>query len=63
MGDLGYSVKCHDCGKEIECGEEMLSYPRYEQVCYHCAGKRQRVAKDVLEPYTDDLEPCLPYYD
>ena len=63
MGDLGYYAVCYDCGKEFLCGEEEFNYPPIERVCYHCAGKRQRVAKDVLEPYNDDLMPCLPYYD
>jgi hypothetical protein len=67
MGDLGYSVKCYDCGKEFLCGEEFLSYPPSERVCYDCASKRQHYAIDVSDTYSDDysddLEPCLPYYD
>ena len=63
MGDFGYSVKCYDCGKKILCGEEEFNFPPIERVCFDCARKRQRYVKDVSEPYTDDLEPCLPYYD
>ena len=63
MGDLGYYAVCYDCGREFLCGEEFLSYPPSERVCYECAHKRQQCAKDVSEPYTDDLAPCLPYYD
>ena len=63
MGDLGYFVKCYDCGKEFMCGEHFFSYPPIERVCYDCAHKRLRYAKDESEPYNDDLEPCLPYYD
>ena len=42
MGDLGYSVKCYDCGKEFLCGEHFFSYPPIERVCYECAHKRQK---------------------
>ena len=63
MGDLGYYAICYDCGKEFLCGEHILSYPQKERVCYFCAQKRQKYAKDVSESYNDDLEPCLPYYD
>lgn len=51
MGDLGYSVKCYDCGKEFMCGEHFFSYPPIERVCYFCAHKRQKYAKDE---YVDD---------
>ncbi len=67
MGDLGYITICFDCGKEFLCGEETLTYPLSERVCYHCASKRQCYTIDVLDTYSDDysddLEPCLPYYD
>ena len=63
MGDLGYSVKCYDCGREFLCGEDFFSYPPIERVCYDCAHKRLTYAKTVLDAYSDDLEPCLPYYD
>jgi DNA-directed RNA polymerase subunit RPC12/RpoP len=63
MGDLGYFVKCYDCGKEFMCGEHILTYPPIERVCYHCALKRLKYTIDESEPYNDDLEPCLPYYD
>ena len=63
MGDLGYFVECYDCGKEFLCGERILSYPPIERVCFDCAHKRQHVAKSVSDAYSDDLAPCLPYYD
>ena len=63
MGDLGFCAVCYDCGKEFLCGEEEFAYSPIERVCYDCAGKRQHVAKSVSDAYSDDLEPCLPYYD
>ena len=63
MGDLGYITTCFDCGKEFLCGEEEFSYPPSERVCFDCASKRQHYAIDVSDTYSDDLEPCLPYYD
>ena len=36
MGDLGYSVKCYDCGRDFLCGEEFLLYSPIERICYDC---------------------------
>jgi hypothetical protein len=55
MGDLGYFVKCYDCGKEFMCGEHFFSYPPIERVCYHCALKRldQIQKRECLSGKTD----------
>ena len=63
MGDLGYITTCFDCGKEFLCGEEEFSFPPSERVCYSCADKRLTYAKTVSYAYSDDMDPCLPYYD